>query len=227
MVTNAPGKPARYDLSNANQGDLLQQLTNNKANLTGQEQLALKRLLAGTDLTQGDRDTLFRLMGSGRKGLTAAAQKAISRGLIDDRDRKNKQNSGRNSGGTVVIVDNGGSSGGGSGGDSSGGSGGGSGGSGGGSSDNSGGGGTDDGGSSGSEPAVVAVTLTVVNNTDTAATLYWVNPQGELKRYATVEPQQSYDQPTYSTHQWVAVFAGSGEQLTFTAPRSDATWDLR
>jgi hypothetical protein len=74
---------------------------------------------------------------------------------------------------------------------------------------------------------LVSITLTVVNNTDSAATLYWKNFQGQLQRFATVKPQESYRQQTFSTHQWVAVFEGKDSRQTFVAPRSDTTWELR
>jgi hypothetical protein len=75
--------------------------------------------------------------------------------------------------------------------------------------------------------ALIPITLTIVNNTDSLATLYWRKTPGERIRYVTLSPQDSYRQQTFATHQWVAVFQDDPQEQTIIAPRWDTTWELR
>src|SRR5688572_9891651 len=61
----------------------------------------------------------------------------------------------------------------------------------------------------------VPMALTVRNSTDNYVSLHWVNHQGNLQFYKSLGPRQSYVQPTYSSHKWIATFEGTGVQRTF------------
>jgi hypothetical protein len=76
-------------------------------------------------------------------------------------------------------------------------------------------------------PPQIPVNLTIVNATDNSITIYWKNFQGQLVFYKSLDPEGSYVQPTYSSHEWVAVFNGTGVQRRYIMPTYDATWTLQ
>ena len=77
-----------------------------------------------------------------------------------------------------------------------------------------------------SEPAVAEVAcsimtdvqldLTVVNQSQSTAELYWVDNECNETLYATLEAGQSVIQPTYQSHFWVLRDAQTGEILSRT-----------
>lgn len=73
----------------------------------------------------------------------------------------------------------------------------------------------------------IPVNLTISNSTDNNVSIYWITHEGGLRFYKSLGARQSYTQPTYAGHQWVAVFNGTGVRRTFIAPAYDATWALR
>mmetsp|Transcript_18498 Transcript_18498/g.55787 ORF Transcript_18498/g.55787 Transcript_18498/m.55787 type:complete len:109 (+) Transcript_18498:45-371(+) len=44
--------------------------------------------------------------------------------------------------------------------------------------------------------------LRVVNRSEAAIDVLWVTWEGEEARYAVLQPDTAYNQPTYSTHVW-------------------------
>lgn len=48
-------------------------------------------------------------------------------------------------------------------------------------------------------------TLTFENTREETAYIYWVDYQGKLKYYNTIEPRKKYSQQTFMTHPWIIV----------------------
>jgi hypothetical protein len=74
--------------------------------------------------------------------------------------------------------------------------------------------------------ALIAVNLTIINGSSNNATIYWKNPAGQMIFYKNLAAGESYLQPTYSTHEWVAVF-DNGTSQNFIMPNQDMTWTIR
>jgi hypothetical protein len=55
--------------------------------------------------------------------------------------------------------------------------------------------------------ADTAASITFVNNTTAPVTTYWLDYHGNRVKYTKLGPGQSYKQPTYVTHPWVATDA--------------------
>ncbi|MBM1219448.1 Hint domain-containing protein [Ponticoccus sp. SC2-23] len=51
--------------------------------------------------------------------------------------------------------------------------------------------------------ASAATTLTVINDSDAAIQLWWIDGTGSLVAYGTIEPGQTYVQSTFEEHNWV------------------------
>lgn len=73
----------------------------------------------------------------------------------------------------------------------------------------------------------VSVKLTIFNNTDQKAYIYWINRSGDRIFYYKLGPNSSYTQPTYAGRKWRALIGDDGNQVNFVAPAEDATWKLK
>ena len=74
------------------------------------------------------------------------------------------------------------------------------------------------------KPAQAAPTrITFVNQTRDAVEVYWINFQDQKQRYARLAPGESYEQPTYVSHRWVVLDAGSQEELARTVGTAEPT----
>ena len=55
--------------------------------------------------------------------------------------------------------------------------------------------------------------LTVVNDSDIAVDLYWIDQSGDLVRFRTIQPGETFNQDTFETHNWLLTDAGGTRQL--------------
>ncbi|KAJ2994085.1 hypothetical protein HDV02_001862 [Globomyces sp. JEL0801] len=72
-----------------------------------------------------------------------------------------------------------------------------------------------------------AVNLTITNGLQTAVEIHW-NNAGQLKKYHTLQPSQSVNQPSFFGHTWVAIDTASGGQIASKTidKQPNDTWDL-
>ena len=75
-------------------------------------------------------------------------------------------------------------------------------------------------------PSDQAVTMTVVNSSSEPVSVYWSDLGGSLNFYMTLNPGQSYNQPTFASHSWI-FWQGNRCEFYFTMPTVDQTVTIR
>src|SRR5438046_2887284 len=64
-----------------------------------------------------------------------------------------------------------------------------------------------------------ATHISVKNKTAGAVTVYWIDTEGERRKYATVAPGESWDSSTYDGHVWVVTDAAEKTLGVYEATR--------
>lgn len=72
-----------------------------------------------------------------------------------------------------------------------------------------------------------AAKLTVRNDTNKVAVLYWIQADGSLKEYETIKPGKSIVRPTFSGHRWQVQLKRAEDRYYFFMPDKDATWSVQ
>ena len=62
----------------------------------------------------------------------------------------------------------------------------------------------------------VPTQVTFANTSPLTLDVFWIDYQGQEKRYATIAPHEEYTQDTYMTHPWVVRDKNSGEAVGYT-----------
>jgi hypothetical protein len=74
-------------------------------------------------------------------------------------------------------------------------------------------------------PSDGRVSITISNQTDVEASIYWLGPSGQVL-YRKLAPGQSYDQQTFVGHKWQAKLPGKAA-IDFVASAAATTWSLK
>jgi hypothetical protein len=72
-----------------------------------------------------------------------------------------------------------------------------------------------------------AVNLTVRNETEKVAVLYWIQGDGNLKEFETIKPGKSIVRPTFTGHRWQVQLKRAEDRYFFVTPDKDATWSVK
>lgn len=75
-----------------------------------------------------------------------------------------------------------------------------------------------------SPTAVTPTAITIVNTGTTGIFIQWIDPEGAAKTYTTLSPGQSYRQPSFKTHVWMARDERSRCLSTFVSETAAETW---
>lgn len=73
------------------------------------------------------------------------------------------------------------------------------------------------------------VSLVIRNKTNTAVEMYWVDYQGNDRKYAALGPREEFHIGTYATHPWRVRYKENGREVTHYTPNTQAeqTFDIR
>jgi alpha-glucosidase len=74
-------------------------------------------------------------------------------------------------------------------------------------------------------PSDGRVSITISNQTDVEASIYWSGPSGQVL-YRKLAPGQSYDQQTFVGHKWQAKLPGRAA-IDFVAAATGTAWNLK
>jgi hypothetical protein len=68
-------------------------------------------------------------------------------------------------------------------------------------------------------------TITIRNLLDKPVAIYWIEPEGGLRKYHDLDPGQEIEQHTYFGHSWEAHVDGKAVSW-YTAEEGSLEWDI-